>query len=231
MMRNWLLGLAFWCLIPLPWLFAQKLVFNADNPPKLTVGASFTTALSFVPSSLIVITNHEIGHTLVARLAGDRSAYFKWVGSLPSGGTCIGCSFYDPKALSRAGNALVPVGGFLFSQGLAFGTDALLKNLPMKKGLQRFVALTYLLAKFDMSFQSLQGLIQVNDFQAMKDTGIPSGTDMNAFAFYASNANRRGYHWILAGMMVLSAIDIYLCRKTISRNWRILINKGYYTRR
>lgn len=207
---------------------AQNLVFKADNNPKLTPGQSLTTTLSFIPSALLVITNHEVGHTFIARISGDRSASFKLRGSLPSGGTCFGCSFYDHTVLSRFENTLVPAGGFLFSQGLALGANALLKNVYMPKGVQRFTALTYLLAKFDMSFQSLQGVVRINDFDTMKRTGIPSGTDVNALAFFASNGARNSYNTIVASMVILSIVDIYLSRKSIARNWKILMNKGYY---
>ncbi|MEM8893493.1 MAG: hypothetical protein AAGC88_02875 [Bacteroidota bacterium] len=228
-MKHWLL--VCFSFVLLSGTYGQKLIFKAEQYPRLTPLQSTLTTLSFFPSALLMVTNHEIGHTVVARLSGDKSASFKLYGSLPSGGTCFGCSFYDHTALSRFENALVPVGGFLFSQGLAFGSNTLLQNVSMLKGLQRFTALTYLLAKFDMSFQSLQGILRNNEFEAMAQTGVPSGTDVNAFAYFAANGNKVAYNWIRIGMVILSALDIYLFRKTISRNWKVLMNKGYYARR
>lgn len=209
-------------------IYGQKLVFKEESYPKLKGHQSLAITLGFVPSTFLVVANHEIGHTAIAKLSGDQDATFQLYGSLPQGGTCFGCSFYDYSKLSDFENALVPIGGFVFSQGLAIGTDALLKQVSMPKGLQRFAALTYLLAKFDMSFQSLQGVMRNNDFNAMAQTGIPSGTDVNAFAFFASNGRRTGYNFIRVGMVALSLLDIYLFRKTIMRNWKILMNKGYY---
>jgi Peptidase M50B-like len=58
-----------------------------------------------------MILTHEIGHTVVARLLGDRRATFV----LYRRGSCIGCNLYDSQKLSPWGNVAVSVAGVWFT--------------------------------------------------------------------------------------------------------------------
>ncbi len=207
--------------------FSQRLEL-VKTDTALTGNQSLATVLMFVPTSFLMINMHEIGHTALAKLSGDRSAGYYFYRRDPR---CIGCNFYDHTKLSRVQNVLVPLGGVVFSQSLAQLADLSLRNVPMSPFLQRTVALTYTVSKFDMSFQVLQGVLKANRFNNIVRYGLPSGTDMVDAAFYAANGNQRKFNWITFAFVALATTDIYLSRNQIKRNWRILANKQRYRRK
>lgn len=73
--------------------------------------------LVFTLAVLVIALNvHEIGHTLVAQLSGDRSARYFLYRHDVAHGTCLGCNIYDASRLSYMGNVAVTVGGVVTTQ-------------------------------------------------------------------------------------------------------------------
>jgi hypothetical protein len=83
-----------------------------------------------VVMTFLMINIHELGHTVVARLAGDHGASYSLYKRYPSGQfDCIGCNAYNPRLLSFWGKFANSVAGVLATQivavislvGLRFG--------------------------------------------------------------------------------------------------------------
>ena len=115
-------------------------------------------ALFLGVAGFLMLNVHEIGHTVFARLFGDRSASYALYRLQPNGSVaCIGCNAYDESQLSFLGNAVVTLGGVLFTQGLAllllwYGGRS--RNAPCRG----FCAVLMNVCLFDAVVQVAQGL-------------------------------------------------------------------------
>lgn len=69
-----------------------------------------------IATTFTMINLHEIGHTLVALLAGDKSASYHLYQTYPHGGHCLGCNVYNPNVMSVAGQIWTSLGGVIFTQ-------------------------------------------------------------------------------------------------------------------
>lgn len=196
-----------------------------DLNHELSSGQKWATIAMFIPASVLMINNHEIGHTVFSRICGDRSSHYYFYHN-----NSLGFNVYDHTKLSRFGNTIVPLGGVVFSQSLAQASNLALKNIPMSPFLQRTTALIYTIAKFDQSFQVLQGLLKSDKFYLIEKHNHPSGTDIVDFGYYAANGQHKKFIWINAGLVAITALDIYLSRHQIKRNWQVLFNKKKYVR-
>ncbi len=88
--------------------------------------------LVFLFGVFIMVNVHEIGHTAFARLLGDPQATYLLYGSMPDGGSCFGCNFYDPDKLSPPGNLVVSAAGVIFTQISALLFLSRKRNLPKR---------------------------------------------------------------------------------------------------
>lgn len=125
-------------------------------PPLLRAPARYALFLGL--SFFLMLNVHEMGHTVFARLFGDRSASYALYRLQPDGSVaCIGCNTYDESQLSFLGNAVVTLGGVLFTQGLALlllwyaGRS---RNAPCRS----FCAVLMNVCLFDAVVQVAQGL-------------------------------------------------------------------------
>ncbi len=74
------------------------------------------TAVLAVVTLAVALNLHELGHTVVARLAGDSKAVYYWYHREVNAGLCIGCNVYDEQHLSYMGNIAVTVAGVVTTQ-------------------------------------------------------------------------------------------------------------------
>ncbi len=107
---------------------------------------------------LLMVNLHEIGHTLAARLFGDRQAVYYLYKSFPNGRVCFGCNIYDEKKLSTLGNVLVTVAGLLVTQFFVVDLLFLRKIAPLKPLMRRLVNVFILVLLLDLPVQLIQGL-------------------------------------------------------------------------
>ncbi|HEY0652961.1 MAG TPA: hypothetical protein VGD65_07530 [Chryseosolibacter sp.] len=204
---------------------ASQGVVDVDD--RLSAGGKTATIAMFIPASILTITHHEIGHTILARLCGDKSSTFYFYKN-----NSLGFNEYDHAKLTRFGNTVVSAGGIMFSQSLAHTSDLALRTIPMSPFMQRTTAMIYVVAKFDQVFQVFQGILKSEKFYQFQRYERPSGTDMVDFSYYVSNGNHKTFLWVNVGLVTLSALDVYLCRNQIKRNWQILFNrKRFWMRR
>lgn len=93
----------------------------------------------FIPLAMIlVVTIHETGHVIVARLFGDATASFALYKSFPEGGQCIGCT--TTGELTDTASLFLSLGGVTATQFffivivIALGTKFLkfIPRLPAK---------------------------------------------------------------------------------------------------
>lgn len=211
--------------------FNKRLVLN-NSEETLTAFEGISTIFMIVPSAFLMFNMHEIGHTFFAKILGDKNAYYVLTRKNENGGRCLGCNEYDPEKLTNTENAIVQLGGIIFSsQVLALSSDLLIRNIYMPKFAQRFFAMTYLTSKLDFTFQIYQCFNRRHDYNFSAQTVFPEGPDIYNFAYYAGIRNQKNYNWMLTGIVTLNIVDIYLSRKQIKRNWQILTGESYYERK
>jgi hypothetical protein len=109
------------------------------------VAAMFLLAVIALAVALNV---HELGHTAVARLAGDSNAMYFLFQHDPGGSTCIGCNIYDEGRLSYLGNIAVTIAGVAVTQSIVlvliiFGSRKQLSS--HKRQIVLLIAFTFLL--------------------------------------------------------------------------------------
>jgi len=197
---------------------SSPLIIN-DNESKLSTLACFGTAALFIPAGLVMINNHEVGHTVIAFAAGDKNAHYSLFGRE---------SFFDYTKLSRLDNALAPMGGVIFSELLAQGCDYLNGTVAMPDFMHRFLSVMYLIGKFDMLMQTEEMWTNSHRYKDMKESGAPCGTDFVDFSFYLSNGNRDGFNSLRIGLNSLSVLSWYFSWNTIKKNWDIVTGKKIY---
>jgi hypothetical protein len=62
---------------------------------------------------------HELGHIAAAQLTGDSTATLRLAQREPTGWLRLGAAHYDGTKLSAVGRVVAPLGGLLFTQGVA----------------------------------------------------------------------------------------------------------------
>ena len=73
--------------------------------------------LILVALAFIMVNIHEIGHTVTARIGGDRSASYHLYQSYPNGQIdCLGCNTYNPAHLRYWGKFWNAIGGVMATQ-------------------------------------------------------------------------------------------------------------------
>ena len=107
---------------------------------------------------VLALNLHEMGHTLVARLAGDSDAKYFLYRHDPNLGSCIGCNLYDDKRLSYAGNIAVTVAGVMTTQTLALSLLVWGSRKRLHSAKRRVILLTAFVFMLDMPLQALQAL-------------------------------------------------------------------------
>jgi hypothetical protein len=201
--------------------FSKRIILVDAQNDTLNPAQKFGTFFFIIPAGFLMINEHEIGHTIFARLTGDPQAHYY----LTKNGS-LGLNEYDVNKLSTFGKTAVPLAGVLFSQGLAQLSDMALRKIQMPRVLQQFTAAVFLVSKVDFAFQSIQGFRPLRwDRLTVKGK---SGIDMQDFAFNLSGGRKGGTRAVLVGTLLVSALDIYLSRHQISRNWQIFRGKKMY---
>jgi len=116
--------------------------------------------VAFVVVSLFVMINiHEIGHTVFARLFGDKHAFYALYRLHADGSlACIGCNVYNEANLSFLGNIFVTLGGIIFSQALAITALWYREKTKTTQMLGRFARVLAFVCLFDVVFQVAQGM-------------------------------------------------------------------------
>jgi hypothetical protein len=204
-------------------IFAQSpecsLLETKDNDKELSVWAGVVTAAFVIPAGVIMINNHEIGHTVFARISGDKDAHYSLIKRE---------AFFDYTKLSRYENAIVPLGGILFSELLAEGSDLLNRNVAMPEWMHRLLSVTYFIAKADILMQTEQLWENSHFYNKMKKSGAPCGSDFVDFSFYISNGNRSGFNCLRIGLTSIGILDMAFSWNKIKRNWQIATGKKVF---
>jgi hypothetical protein len=186
---------------------------------KLSPWACVATAALVIPAGIIMINNHEIGHTVFARAAGDRNSHYSLLKRE---------NYFDYTKLSRYGNAVVPMGGVIFSELMAEGCALLNGNVNMPNWIHRFLSVLYLVAKCDLILQTEQLWENSYFYKDMKRTGAPGNSDFVDFSFYMANGNKTGFNWLKAGLTTIPIIDVYFSWNKIKINWAVITGKKEY---
>ena len=107
----------------------------------------------------IALNIHEIGHTLVAQIAGDHDARYFLYHHDPGKGTCIGCNIYDETRLSYLGNIAVTLGGVAITQIIVVALLAWGARQKLKGFKRRLAFLVASVFAIDAPVQVLQALL------------------------------------------------------------------------
>ena len=106
---------------------------------------------------IAMITLHEVGHVVAARLLGDSTATFRLVYRGPDG-SCIGCSFVDVTALGDDELLVVSGAGVAATQALAVAGIAVIGRVDASRpALRRAVVAVTGLCPLDAPYQAIQG--------------------------------------------------------------------------
>lgn len=191
-----------------------------DNDSKTSIGSNIGTFAFALPAVAILVNNHEIGHTLFAKVLGDRKAHYSLLDAE---------TFVDTTKLTKFGNTLLPLGGVLFSELLAEGYDQINRYIEMPDWLHRLLAVGYLVTKLDIGLQTYQilGKHETNTF----DGTAGSRPDFVEFTFYISNGNKKYLTLSQIGFCSIFALDVALSIEKFRRNWEIAIGKMKYSNR
>ena len=167
-------------------------------------GKALYIALLVVASVFIMINVHEIGHTVFARLLGDGSASYALYRLHPDGSIrCIGCNAYNPHWLSFFGNVIVPLGGVIFSQGLALALLWYKRKVKGGAPCGRFCAVLTVVCVSDAAFQVAQGLAA----NIGQQTGL-TGVDIADFIWLVASHTHLGP--VLLKAALAAALLVYL---------------------
>ena len=113
---------------------------------------------SLIACALVVmVTVHELGHVIAARILGDRSATFLlYDGS--ADGRCIGCTIIDVEALSDADLLVVSAAGVLATQSVALLAVVIWGRVgPSRPTIRRALATLVVSCALDGPYQAIQG--------------------------------------------------------------------------
>lgn len=107
----------------------------------------------------IALNIHEIGHTVVAQLAGDHHARYFLYHHDPGKGTCIGCNIYDETSLSYFGNIAVTIGGVTVTQLIVLALVTWGSRQTFRTLRRRIALLIAAIFAIDAPLQVLQALL------------------------------------------------------------------------
>jgi hypothetical protein len=168
-------------------------------------------------TTFVMIITHEVGHTVVARLLGDRRATFRLVGH-----GCYGCNLYDSARLSPWGNVAVSLGGVLFTALLTVAAVVALGWRGRPGWLPRWLLAEVIVICYagDLVWQFVQAVQQL-PVPAREPVGWGLGyTDLDAATSFASQATGWSHGLVAAiGISVAVLYSIWLAA-VIPRAWR-----------
>jgi hypothetical protein len=108
---------------------------------------------------VVALNIHEIGHTIVAQLAGDHNARYFLYHHEPGKGTCIGCNIYDETRLSYLGNVAVTIGGVAITQVIVIALVAWGSSQKVRSIKRHIICLVSCVFAIDAPIQVLQALL------------------------------------------------------------------------
>lgn len=180
-----------------------------------TITSDFTV---FVPSFILLITVHELGHCTFASIFGSEDVSFKLYQKKPKGFS-IGVTSYDPSNFSRKEIEITNLGGIIFTRGFSEIADFTLNKTNLHKFGQKFISMTYFLTRIDFSSYVLRNMLFAKN--------NPSGQDIEQFVVSVSerkNMSRIGVYGIL---MTIAGLDLYFDRNRIHKHLRVLGGKDF----
>jgi peptidase M50B-like protein len=172
---------------------------------------------------LLMVNVHEVGHTVFARLLGDGSAHYVLYQQRGSS-TCMGCNLYDSSRLENVANALVNLGGVIFTQLL--GWSAILLLARGRPAAPRWLLLTAIVITWsgDVILQLVQGLL-ANVPQELPRGPERTYTDYLAVVWFLRNQTGADASdlkiGLLIGTIVYSTLLVLATRWALERNHRL----------
>jgi peptidase M50B-like protein len=172
---------------------------------------------------LLMVNVHEVGHTVFARLLGDGSAHYVLYQQRGSS-TCMGCNLYDSSRLENVANALVNLGGVIFTQLL--GWSAILLLARGRPAAPRWLLLTVIVITWsgDVILQLVQGLL-ANVPQELPRGPERTYTDYLAVVWFLRNQTGADASdlkiGLLIGTIVYSTLLVLATRWALERNHRL----------
>lgn len=164
---------------------------------------SFLIILSIPVLLLIFTVIHETGHTLTARLFGDRNSTFYLV-KIDEQGTCLGCNISDHTKLSHLGNLAVSISGLLFTQVSAVLLLLLARKTPGNTFQRRLLLVAGFIFVMDVPAQVLQGLL----YDITSHT-FPTGVDLMDFMLLVSQKTGSSQVFLKLVLALLAGVYLY----------------------
>jgi hypothetical protein len=172
-----------------------------------------SNAVLIVPSSLLLLIDHEFGHYVIASIFGAQNVR---VGLHIVNGS--GWTEWS-NDLGRFGNSAACLGGVLFSRGLAEGSDCMIRHTNLPPWGQRFFSMTFIIGRFDFAQYVLQ--------DGFKNLSGKSGSDIDIFVTQIAGHNNNSRFFTYSTLFAIAALDLVLDWDRIVMHWNILKGKSY----
>ena len=179
-------------------VFAQDSL-TTPRAGRSTVAAIAVDAVVVVPAGVLWLLNHELGHFTIASIAGAKNPRMGIWKKKPEGGFMLGWTEWD-GALSDGGTAASALGGVVFSRGLAEGVDLLTSNVRMPSWSQPFLAMTFILGRFDFARYVL--------FDALHNVMGSTGSDIDSFVTAVAGDEGIGRVLTYGALLTIATLDL-----------------------
>ena len=178
-----------------------------------------TDVALFVPASILVLMNHELGHYTMASAFGGHNVRFGLIRTKPDGGHQLGWTDWD-NPLSGTGTVFAALGGVVFSRGLAEGSDCLVKSVAMPPWAQRFFSITFLFGRFDFARYVLM--------DALVELGGRQGSDMATVTRQIGGTEGSSRAIVYVAMAGIALADLLLDWDRVAMYWGIFTGTPYH---
>jgi hypothetical protein len=175
-------------------------------------------AVLLVPSSFLVIMNHELGHFTLASVFGAQNARFGLSRAKPNGGRQIGWTQWNGD-LGHFGNSSALLGGVLFSRGLAEGSDCIIRHADLPPWVQCFFSMTFIFGRFDFARYVLNDAIVVLSGKR--------GSDIDYFVTQIAGHDNGARFLTYTALFAVATVDLVLDWDRVVLHWNILGGKPY----
>ncbi len=170
-------------------------------------------AMLIVPSSVLVIINHEFGHYAMASIFGAQDVRFGLHRN-----NQIGWTQWNDD-LGRFGNSAAFLGGVLFSRGLAEGSNCIIRHTNLPPWGQRFFSMTFISGRFDFARYVLT--------DAIVDLSGKRGSDIDMFVTQIAGHNDGSRFLTYTALFAIATLDLVLDWNRVVMHWNILEGKSY----
>jgi hypothetical protein len=158
----------------------------------------------------LMLNAHELGHTLLARLAGDENATYYLYKQFDLDKACVGCNVYDPRKLSDLGNLVVTLGGVL-ATALVLLIQVWVWRRPGRARVYPYLVITAIITvASDVPFQVFRGM----QADVAGQSGL-TGVDLADFLYILHSRFAVPIEMAKFGLLLFAATYCFVCYRMV----------------